>query len=406
MAHDLADVEAGLTGRGEAYARVTVVWSRRPTAARAGDVALVTLDGRLHGWVGGSCAEPVVVREALRALREGTPRLLHVAPATDLPPDREGYVTAPMSCASEGSLEAFVEPRLPRPHLMVIGRSPMVRALATMASSLRFDVAVVERDDLDTTGLDATAVVRGLDLARAGCGPDSFVVVATMGRYDEDAIEAALATGARYVALVASSRRATAVLGLLAQGGVADEALAKVQAPAGLDLGPLPHDEIAVAVLAEIVAEKARRRADGSRADGSGAGGSGAGGSGAGGSRADGSKAGGSRAGGSAEGDAGVGGPTGHGSEAPGVAAPGVAGPGVAGAVCGPTTAHQAAQHIAVDPVCGMTVATATATDVAAHDGATYWFCASGCRRRFQAEPERFVSSQHQSVPPATPPEG
>ncbi len=262
---------------------------------------MVTLDGRLQGWVGGSCAEPVVVREALVALSEGTPRLLHLAPPGQLPPERDGLVVSPMTCASEGSLEVFVEPRLPAPHLVAVGRSPLVEALATMAGAVGFDVTVYEREDGGTE----------VDLAKAGAGPNSYVVVATMGRYDEDAVEAALASGARYVALVASERRAKTVL-----AGVAEEARARVHAPAGLDLGDLPHTEIAVAILAQIVAEKARSQA---------------------------------------------------------------------------VIAVREEPETAVDPVCGMTVEKATAADRYEHEGVTYWFCATGCRRRFERDPEAYL---------------
>ena len=260
---------------------------------------MVTLDGRLQGWVGGSCAEPVVVREALAALSEGTPRLLHLAPPGQLPPEREGLVVSPMTCASEGSLEVFVEPRLPAPHLVAVGRSPLVEALAAMAGAVGFDVTVYERDG-------------ELDLGKAGAGPDSFVVVATMGRYDEDAVDAALASGARYVALVASERRAQTVL-----AGVAEQDRARVHAPAGLDLGDLPHIEIAVAILAQIVAEKTRSQ---------------------------------------------------------------------------PAVAPREQPPTAIDPVCGMTVEIATAADRFEHDGVTYWFCATGCRRRFERDPAAFVA--------------
>ncbi len=262
MAPSLAIEEAALVGRREPYVRVTVVWAASPVSARAGDAGLVTADGRLRGWVGGSCAEPVVVRQALDALAEGTSRLVHLAPPQDLPPARPGVVTAAVSCASEGSLEVFVEPRLPPAHLVVVGRSPLARALATMAVAVGFDVAVVERDGADAGDFPGTAqVVDGLDLAAAGAGPASYVVVATMGRYDEDAVEAALASGAGYVALVASARRAATVLAVLRDSGMAEEALARVKAPAGLALGDLPHVEIAVAVLAEIVAAKAEAKA-------------------------------------------------------------------------------------------------------------------------------------------------
>jgi xanthine dehydrogenase accessory factor len=312
---DLAKEEAALVGRRQAYARVTVVWSGSPVSARAGDAALVTVDGRLRGWVGGSCSEPVVVQQALAALAEGTPRLVRLDPSDEPSPVRESIVVAPVTCASGGSLELFVEPRLPPPHLVALGRSPMVRALAAMAPAIGFEVTVVERDDIDPVDFPTARVVGELDLAKAGVGPESFIVVATMGRFDEDALEAALATDARYVGLVASARRAAAVCDALRHAGVAKEHLARVRAPAGLDLGALPHTEIAVAILAEIVAQKARTSP-----------------------------------------------------------------------VVPPVPTHA---PTAVDPVCGMTVEVPR-TDVAEHEGVTYWFCASGCRRRFLAEPQRF----------------
>lgn len=254
MVSDLAADEAVLRGRREAFVRATVVWARRPVSAQPGDKAVVTADGRLRGWVGGSCAEPVVVREARRALEAGTPRLLRLGPG-EVPSEDGGVVTAPVNCASEGSLQIFLEPVVPPTHLVVIGRSPLTRALAGMAGVLGFDAVVVEREDSDLSDVSAggVPVVRELDLAKAAVGAGSFVVVATMGRYDEDALEAAVATDARYVALVASNRRGQAVLDSLRSAGVAEERLARVKTPAGLALGDLSHEETAVAILAEIV---------------------------------------------------------------------------------------------------------------------------------------------------------
>jgi len=353
---DLAGAEAGLRSRREPYARVTVVWSTSPVSTRPGDAALITGDGRLQGWIGGSCAQPIVIRQAQACLAEGAPTLLHLAPPGQLPLGREGLVVAPVTCASEGSLEVFIEPRLPSPHLVVIGSAPLVGALGVMARAVDFEVTVVERDwakdaDLGGPGLGhshgagwpglrgtderafgGASTISELDLAKAGVGTETFVVVATMGRYDEDAVEAALATEARYVALVASDRRAVWVRELLAQGGVSQADLARVRAPAGLALGDLPHTEIAVAILAEVVAEKAKRRA---------------------------------------------------GAAMPPVST--VAEPPVS------TVAKPPASTV-VDPVCGMTVEVAGAQDMAEHAGRTWWFCSSGCRRRFQANPEEFVS--------------
>ena len=216
----------------------TVVWRRAPSSGKEGATALITPDRRVRGWLGGACAEPTVVREALKALEEGSPRLLFLGPPEELEGRaRDGVVTVPIACQSEGALEVYVEPVLPQPQLVAIGRSPAAGALAALATGLGWRSVLVE----DSADLGADVDER------------SYVVVATQGHFDEEALEHALATPAAYVGLVASRKRADAVLGYLRDRGVAEEALARVHAPAGLDLGHVATDEIAVAILAEIV---------------------------------------------------------------------------------------------------------------------------------------------------------
>ena len=216
----------------------TVVWRRAPSSGKEGATALITPDRRVRGWLGGACAEPTVVREALKALEEGSPRLLFLGPPEELEGRaRDGVVTVPIACQSEGALEVYVEPVLPQPQIVAIGRSPAAGALAALATGLGWRSVLVED---------------GADLG-ADVDERSYVVVATQGHFDEEALEHALATPAGYVGLVASRKRADAVLGYLRDRGVAEEALARVHAPAGLDLGHVATDEIAVAILAEIV---------------------------------------------------------------------------------------------------------------------------------------------------------
>jgi xanthine dehydrogenase accessory factor len=207
-------VEAGrLAAEGTPFALATVVAVERPASARIGDRALVTAEGELHGWVGGACTEPEVIRLSLAALADGDAR-------------RERIESR---CASEGAVEVLIEPQRPAPLLAVIGDSPAARALRELAAVLRW------RTTTEPAGADA-------------------VVVASMGRGDEEALAAALASGAGYVGLVASAKRAVAVAGELRARGVDEEALARVRSPAGLDLGPSAQEEIAVAILAELVA--------------------------------------------------------------------------------------------------------------------------------------------------------
>jgi xanthine dehydrogenase accessory factor len=252
---DILAEAAALARRREPHALATVVWRHRPTSGKAGAKALVTQDGRLRGWVGGACAQPSVIREALRALEQGTPRLLCLGSAEHFPAVAEGRVVEPITCSSEGAMEVFIEPCLPRPQVVVIGEAPVASTLAGLAGAVGFEAAVLG-GQAETEA--AAPVELAQELERVGVGAGSFVVVATMGRFDEEALEAALGTEAPYVALVASKKRAAAVLERLRRRGVAEEKLQGVHAPAGLDLGPIAHEEIAVAILAEIVQCKAR----------------------------------------------------------------------------------------------------------------------------------------------------
>lgn len=219
---------ARLAEAGEPFALATVVSVQRPASARRGDRGLVTADGALVGWVGGACSEPIVVREALRAVAEGMPRLVRIGPPGT--PGSADVVCAESHCASEGVVEVLVEPQLPSPLLAVVGDGPAARTLAELARTVGWRV---------THEPDVAA---------------DAIVVATMGTNDEESLAAALAGTAGYVALVASAKRAGVVLEALRGRGVPEEALARVRSPAGLDLGPCTQEEIAVAVLAEVVA--------------------------------------------------------------------------------------------------------------------------------------------------------
>jgi xanthine dehydrogenase accessory factor len=223
-------VRAGrLSAEGEAFVLATVVGVERPASTRRGDRALVTSGGVLFGWVGGACSEPIVVREGLRALADGEPRLVRIGPQGTTAEDGD-VIVAESSCASEGTVEVLVEPQLPRPLLSVVGASPAARTLRELASTIGWRVANELVEEADA------------------------VVVASMGHGDEEVLTPALAGEAGYVGLVASARRAQAVVAELRARGLDEEALARIRSPAGLDLGPSSQEEIAVAILAELVA--------------------------------------------------------------------------------------------------------------------------------------------------------
>jgi xanthine dehydrogenase accessory factor len=255
---DLLELARSLSARSEPYVLATVVWRRAPSSGKVGSRAVIKADGHITGWLGGACAEPAVISEAKRALEEGTPRLMFLGPPEELAEhQRDGVISVPIACQSEGALEVYVEPVFPKPQVVVIGRSPAVDALAGMAAALGWRAAVVDDGGVasDHPGIDE--VFTALDLGAAGVDEGSFVVVATQGHYDEDALQAALSTAARYVGFVASRKRSEAVKGYLLDRGLSEDQLARVHAPAGLDLGHLAPEEIAVAIMAELVQLKA-----------------------------------------------------------------------------------------------------------------------------------------------------
>jgi xanthine dehydrogenase accessory factor len=229
---------AALAERGEAVALATVVWRQRPSSGQVGSRAIITASGEVHGWIGGACAEPSVIGQAREVIAEGAPRLLLLG-STDKFGDAipEGMTVVPISCQSEGALEVYIEPVQPAPHLVIVGRSPMARALAELAREIGW------RSEL----LDWT------EFTAERAGPRSMVVVATQGHGDEEAIQQAAAAGPAYLGLVGSRRRGASVLGYLSERGVAKDQLDRVRVPAGLDLGKTTHTEIAVAILAELV---------------------------------------------------------------------------------------------------------------------------------------------------------
>ncbi|HET8775633.1 MAG TPA: NTP transferase domain-containing protein [Thermoanaerobaculia bacterium] len=249
------DAYAGGSPMGEPaqpYATATVVRAERPTSSKPGDKALIYADGTLTGWIGGSCAHDLVVTNALEALRDGEPRLLAISPG-DPAPARPGVVGAPMQCYSGGALDIFIEPYFPVAQLVVIGTQPIARSLVKIGKTLSLYVTVVDPLADRESVPAADAILNELNLSLLPLRSEVFIVISTHGRFDEEALEQAVRTNARYIALVASRKRAEAILQHLRDRGVAEEALARVKAPAGLDLGARGADEIALSILAEIV---------------------------------------------------------------------------------------------------------------------------------------------------------
>jgi xanthine dehydrogenase accessory factor len=164
---DVLALAAELSARGEPFVLATVVWRRAPSSGKEGATALITPDRAVRGWLGGACAEPTVVREALRALEEGSPRLLFLGPPEELDGRaREGVVTVPIACQSEGALEVYVEPVLPQPQIVAIGRSPAAGALAALATGMGWRSALIEEGvDFDAEVDERSYVVVATDIS-------------------------------------------------------------------------------------------------------------------------------------------------------------------------------------------------------------------------------------------------
>jgi xanthine dehydrogenase accessory factor len=251
------ELAADLARRGQPFVLATVVWRRGPSSGKQGSKAVILPDGAVRGWLAGACAEPTVIAEARAAMADGRPRLLFLGPADELDGVlRAGVMTVPLACESEGALEVYLEPNLPPPHVVVIGRSPAADTIATVARALEWRATIVD-DEGSADHPDGIPVVDELDLGGLGVDGSAAVVVATQGHYDEAALEVALGTGAGYVGLIASRKRADSVREYLRERGMPENVLARVRAPAGIDLGKVEPGEIGVAVLAELVALKA-----------------------------------------------------------------------------------------------------------------------------------------------------
>lgn len=250
---------AALRRVGTPFVLATIVAREAPQSARVGAHALIHADGRVEGWIGGGCLRPTVVREAVAALAEGRPRLLRLNPAA-APDPRDDVRVFALTCQGEGAVDVYLEPVLPAAVLVVLGTTPVAEAVARLAPEAGLEVARPGTADLPA-GDEGVAELAGRIRAAAGDAERRYIVVATMGEADEEALEAAVGAGAAYIGLVASRKKAESLLAYLRARGVPGETAARVKAPAGLNLGGSAPGEIAVSIVAEVVrARHAGRR--------------------------------------------------------------------------------------------------------------------------------------------------
>ena len=262
---EVMDLVAQMKAAEQAFVLATVVRTVSVTAAKAGAKAIIRPDGTVvAGWIGGGCAKGAVLKAAREALADGEPRMVSVRPENLLaelgvkPGDtREGVRFASNLCPSKGTMDIFVEPVLPHPSLVILGVSPVALSLATQARQLGYHVTVAAPAADLATAPEADMLIDSFRLGELHQAK-RFVVVSTQGRGDEAALRAAVATEAAYHAFVGSRRKMAALRDRLIAEGVAAAALDRVKAPAGLDLGAITPEEIAMSILAEITVGRRR----------------------------------------------------------------------------------------------------------------------------------------------------
>ena len=267
---EVMELVAQMKAAEQAFVLATVVRTVSVTAAKAGAKAIIRPDGTIvAGWIGGGCTKGAVLRAAREALADGAPRMVSVQPENLLAElgvkpgeTREGVRFASNMCPSKGTIDIFVEPVLPHPSLVILGASPVALSLATQARPLGYHVTLAAPDADLVAPPEVDNLVNCFELSELH-EAKRFVVVSTQGRGDEAALRAALAIKAAYHAFVGSRRKMAALREKLIAEGVDAASIGRVKAPAGLDLGAITPEEIAMSILAEITLERRKGQRDG-----------------------------------------------------------------------------------------------------------------------------------------------
>jgi xanthine dehydrogenase accessory factor len=242
----------------EPFAVVTVVRTVKPSSATVGAKALIKSTGEMIGFVGGQCTQSIVISQALKCIEHGASQLVLITSDSSQVRSTDGVTVLPMTCHSEGTVELFIEPKLPAPVLLVIGHSPIADSLQNIAAHLNFQVQSAAMEHAASEG--TTNLTEFKETIRTHLTPGAYVVVASMGLYDTESILALQGFELSYVGLVTSPKRREAVLADLKNRGVSEEFCSFISAPAGLDLGAVDPAEIAVTILAEIIEYRRKKR--------------------------------------------------------------------------------------------------------------------------------------------------
>lgn len=241
-----------LNRAGASYATATIVRRQIPSSGKPGDKAIITPDGQIFGWIGGGCTRGIVLKEAMDALRDQKPRLVHISPNAQ--PGASGHTKLyTMTCQSGGEVEVYIEPIIPKPQILIFGKSHIAMALGRIAGAMDYRVSVVIPEVEEGLFPDAQQIVAMRDFSKETSFDSSYVVVCTQGEGDTDALHQALCIDAPYTAFVSSRRKANSIFQELRQRGVTMDQLKEIRTPAGLDIGARTPEEVAISILAEII---------------------------------------------------------------------------------------------------------------------------------------------------------
>lgn len=261
MYEDFFDKLAELRKRNEPFVIATVVRRESPSSGKRGDKAIVDKYGGITGWIGGGCVKGIILKEADDAVKSGQSRLVKVG--RSLASERQdGVVDYKMTCMSEGTIEVFIEPVLPSPHIVVMGKTAIAKALVKIAKTAGYRVTAVAAEATPTTFDKVDELITQIKLDQVKISSSSSIVVCTQGEQDEEALEQALKQKCAYIGFVASRKKKAGVFEYLQQQGIDEKRLAIIKSPAGIDITAKKPEEVAISILAEIIHVQNNRPAD------------------------------------------------------------------------------------------------------------------------------------------------
>jgi len=237
------------------YAVAMVVNRVAPSSGKPGDKALILPDGTMKGWIGGGCTRGIVLKEALLAIQQGKPRLVNISPGAENDYTRHGVVTYNMTCQSGGSVDVYIEPVLPKPHILILGKSHIGMALSKLSKAAGYSVTVLGPGADKITFPEADKVIDSGQVNKESITSKTFIVVCTQGENDDQMLKQAIESGASYLSFVSSMRKANSIYNSLKKQGIKVEDLARIKTPAGLNINAKLPEEVAISILAEIISK-------------------------------------------------------------------------------------------------------------------------------------------------------